>query len=134
MSSGELIDPDHASRDLRLVNAAIRKKWALPDDIKERLPNEVLEILESAEEDGVKLSAARLLLTMVNQNEKADEGKRRKVRTVRHIHTVEPVTDGNFIQRKDEATRRLADLRNNAATGGGGREAAGGSGSGDQPG
>jgi len=112
---GELIDPEHESRDLRMLNAlAKRKDWVIPDKVYETLPKVAAEILASGEPKE-QIAAGRLLVSMNGQNQKNNPAPKKFLH--KHRHTVSPsgpVTEENLEERRRINLERLAAGRQDA--------------------
>ena len=107
-STPELIDPNHQSRDARLINRAIKHGWEIPEHIRQSLPAEMAKILTTATDNRDKISAGKVLVTMMGQNIRAKPPTKRH----KHEHRVEaaPITEANFDERKRQLSERLAGI------------------------
>ncbi|MEI8018223.1 MAG: hypothetical protein WCH39_08465 [Schlesneria sp.] len=103
-----LIDPNHQSRDARLINRAIKQGWEIPEHIRQSLPAEMAHILTTATNNGDKISAGKVLVTMMGQNIRAKPPTKRH----KHEHRVDatPITEANFDERKRQLSERLAGI------------------------
>lgn len=71
------------TRDTRLVELAVRKRWNMPEKVAETLPEKLMEIFESEDKaDRDRLSAAKTLVTMMGQNQADDH----KAQPDLHLH------------------------------------------------
>lgn len=99
----ELIDPAHASRDLKRVEIAIREDWNIPEAVKENAALVAWKIAvdpKSTARD--KNAALKVLVAMKASND------RLKVQRHQHIHAVIPVTQETELDaRRREALARL---------------------------
>lgn len=63
------IDDRTTARDLKLVEAAMRKKWAIPDTVKELLgPEMALIALDRSRDTRSRIAAARVLQQLEQHN------------------------------------------------------------------
>jgi hypothetical protein len=88
--SDEIIDPHHSRRDLRMIEAAIKKGWKIPEDVRARLPEAIAEIAlnEGTDKSGKKqkkrydvrarVGAARVLVQMDRANGQHDRNEQRE--------------------------------------------------------
>lgn len=114
---GDLIDPQHQSRDIRLIASAIRKGWNIPPDIMESLPATIAELMETGD-DRTKIAAAKVLLAMHGQNQRDKPA----VKRVRHLHqlgTLPPVNGANLEERKAFLASRIIELGDDSGASGG---------------
>lgn len=64
----ELIDRRTACRDLKMIRQAINNGWLIPERAMAELPEKMLELaLSSASDDRARVSAAKVLVSMVGQ-------------------------------------------------------------------
>ena len=64
------VDPRTPGRDLRLLGAAVRKGWVIPDGAMAAIPNEMVRLAVDREIDPrARVGAARVLVAMHGQNE-----------------------------------------------------------------
>jgi len=89
---GITYEPRTSKQDAKLLAKAVRKGWAIKDEMKEQLPEMMMDIVKDpkcfAE---VKVQAARALVAMNQQNldiDKADAGQPDQI--VHHTHTTIP--------------------------------------------
>lgn len=89
---GIIYEPRTSKQDAKLLAKAVRKGWAISDEMKAELPKTMMDIVKDekcfAE---VKVQAARALISMNQQNldiDKADAGQPDHV--VHHTHTMMP--------------------------------------------
>lgn len=115
----ELIDPAHQSRDLRLIHKAVKSGWKLPQKVLDELPEMAWSIAKSEEQSPRDRLAAMKLLATIKQQ--VDKSAPQPVRKVRHVHTVEPITDANFAERKLALLDRANRVSNDAGGTGGDR-------------
>ena len=55
--------------EVKLVGAAVRQKWNVPDVVLERLPTQIARIAaDERREDRARIAAAKVLVQMVAQN------------------------------------------------------------------
>ena len=103
-----LIDPDHQSRDARLINRAVKNGWVIPEHIRETLPLELAAILTTAKDNKDKIAAARVLVTMQGQNIRAKPPVKRH----QHSHKLDttPITEANFEERRRQLSERVAGI------------------------
>lgn len=60
-----LIDERTPGKDLKLIQAAIKKGWKIPDEVLEQLPTEMWEIAkDKLRDDRPRIAAAKVLLAM----------------------------------------------------------------------
>ena len=63
-----LVDERTPGKDLKLIQAAIRKGWIIPERAYAELPAEMLEIaLDKMRDDRPRIAAAKVLTTMFQQ-------------------------------------------------------------------
>lgn len=65
-------DGHHSRGDLRMIGRAVRERWDLPPGTADVVPQVMLGIVEKCEEDRERIAAARVIVTMMGQNQ-ADE-------------------------------------------------------------
>lgn len=65
----ELIDSNHTHRDTKLLMTAIRKKWAIPENVYNELPEMALAIAREADKPSDRNNAMKLLMAMKKDNE-----------------------------------------------------------------
>lgn len=65
-------DGRHNRRDLQMLGKAIRERWPLPARTADIVPEVMLGIVEGSTEDRERIAAARVIVTMMGQNQ-ADE-------------------------------------------------------------
>ena len=92
-----LTDPHHVKADARMVAMAIKRGWKIPDSILDSLPSVLVKLVVTSDDDRTRLGAAKVLVAMKAQNDKTAP---QPTRNVRHVHTVEPITESNFAERK----------------------------------
>ena len=79
-SSGPLIPvADVPSRteqsDLKLLGQAVRQKWNVPDLVLEKLPTQIARIAaDEKREDRARIAAAKVLVSMIGQNNATSGG------------------------------------------------------------
>jgi hypothetical protein len=55
--------------DLKLIGAAVRQKWNVPDAVLEKLPTQIASIAaDKGREDRARIAAAKVLVSMIGQN------------------------------------------------------------------
>ena len=91
-----LADPKTVKADARMVAMAVKRGWNIPTDLLETLPTVLGELAANSDEDRTRIGAARVLVAMHGQNQKTDPPPR----VVQHVHTMGPVTETNFAERK----------------------------------
>lgn len=104
----ELIDPAHASRDLKLVEKAIREDWNIPESIKENAALVAWKIsIDPKSSARDKVAALKVLVAMKASND------RLKVQRHQHVHAIIPAPHESELDAiKREGFERLARLRN----------------------
>ena len=71
-SPAATIDERTAGKDLRLIGMAVRKGWAIPDVIMEKLPTKLgLIAMDDGRDDRARINAAKVLVQMHGQNDPA---------------------------------------------------------------
>ena len=107
MAETELLtDPTHTRGDLRQIETAIRKGWAIPEQVFEKAGLVISQILSkgTARE---KVAAARVLIAMNEQN-----NPQPVLVAHQHIHQVASNTTESDVERKRrELSGRIARLR-----------------------
>lgn len=106
MSTELLTDPTHTRGDLRQIETAIRKGWAIPEQVFEKAGLVISQILTkgTARE---KVAAARVLIAMNEQN-----NPQPVLVAHQHIHSVASNTTESDVERKRrELSGRIARLR-----------------------
>lgn len=111
----EIIDPNHQSRDVRLVASAIRRGWNIPQAIMDALPAKMAEIVETSDDERSQVAAAKVLVAMHAQNQK-DKPVTRKVRHLHQLGPAVPVTEDNLEQRRAFLLSRLTELGDDSGT------------------
>jgi len=101
----ELIDPKRAARDCNLINRAVTNGWSIPAEIMADLPQLLDEVVRNGD-PRAKVAAARVLVSMASQNQKA---KPAPVKRIKHIHTVSQ-TEESIDDRKRRLAERIAGL------------------------
>jgi hypothetical protein len=55
--------------EIKLVGAAVRQKWNVPDVVLEKLPTQIARIaIDEKREDRARIAAAKVLVAMIGQN------------------------------------------------------------------
>ena len=55
--------------EIKLVGAAVRQKWNVPDVVLEKLPTQIARIAaDDKREDRARIAAAKVLVAMIGQN------------------------------------------------------------------
>ena len=80
-----LTDPHHAKADARLVAMAIKRGWKIPDTILDTLPTILGGMVAKAEDDRVKVGAARVIVAMHGQNQRDAEPPKQSAPTVINV-------------------------------------------------
>jgi hypothetical protein len=106
----ELIDPKRAVRDCSLINRAVTNGWNIPAEIMEELPQLLANVARNGDARA-KVAAARVLVAMAQQNQKA---KPAPVKRIKHVHTLKPITENSVEEHKRILAQRIAGLSNNA--------------------
>lgn len=101
-----LVDPAHKRQDLQMIGRAVRNNWDIPAHVLESLPAEVAEIIGTAKDPRTRIAAAKVLVAMFGQNQKAKPVTQR----VKHTHTLKqtPVTD-DMDERRSSLLKRLGE-------------------------
>jgi hypothetical protein len=83
--SGLLADPHHAGMDAKLVKRALRERWPIPDKMRPRIVDRLVDIVDNSPDNGDAIKAASVLRSMdadnltaaieANKNLRMDEGK-----------------------------------------------------------
>jgi hypothetical protein len=108
-AAAPLASMDLADRgDIRLITRAVKSGWNIPPEAMATLPAAMLEIATTAKDPRVKIAATNALMAMNGQNIKS------KPLRVRHRHTIEPINDANFADRRTALASRLAQFGANA--------------------
>lgn len=83
--SGLLADPHHQGMDAKLLKRALRERWPIPEKIRPRIVERLVDIVDQSPDDGDAIKAASVLRSMdsdnlaavieANKNERLDTGK-----------------------------------------------------------
>ena len=65
-----LDDPKHPRRTLRTLRRAVSSRWNIPSDVRAKLGAEMWELVQTAEEERVRVSAAAVLKGMMDSNQR----------------------------------------------------------------
>lgn len=109
-------NPSHRTSDLNSVNRALKNGWNIPQEVMDALPLVMASVMASGDHRA-KVAAGRVLVSMHAQNQKE---KPVRPRTVKHIHTLEPVTEHNIDERRRILDARLASISQDAGGDGAG--------------
>lgn len=66
--SGILADPHHAAQDAKLVARALRNRWPIPEHMRPKIVNRLVDIATASTDDGDAIKAAGVLRTMDADN------------------------------------------------------------------
>ncbi len=107
MSTELLTDPTHTRGDLRQIETAIRKGWAIPEQVFEKAGLVISQILTKGS-NREKVAAMKCLLAMNEQNTPPQP----VLVAHQHIHQVASNTTESDVERKRrELSGRIARLR-----------------------
>lgn len=62
----------HLREDIRIVGMAVKRRWPVPDEVKERLPGILRSIAETSDSERERIAAARVIVAMEAQNQADD--------------------------------------------------------------
>ena len=61
--------------DIKLIGAAVRQKWNVPDLVLDKLPTQIARIAaDERREDRARIAAAKVLVAMIGQNNATSGG------------------------------------------------------------
>ena len=63
------VDQRTAGKDLRLLGAAVRRGWVIPDTMLEQLPKVMLGIAYRGEDERARVNAAKVIVEMYKAND-----------------------------------------------------------------
>jgi len=66
--SGLLADPHHAHEDARLVARALKNRWPIPDHMRPKIVDRLVDIATASPDDSDAIKAASVLRTMDGDN------------------------------------------------------------------
>ena len=65
-----LDDPKHLRRTLRTLRRAVSSRWNIPSDVRAKLGAEMWELVQTAEEERGRVSAAAVLKGVMDSNQR----------------------------------------------------------------
>lgn len=66
--SGILADPHHAHEDARMVARALKHRWPIPDHMRPKIVDRLVDIATASPDDSDAIKAASVLRTMDGDN------------------------------------------------------------------
>ena len=62
------IDPRTPGKDLRLIQQALHNGWEIRPEALKRIPDEMIRLVITSEDDRARVNAAKVLVAMMAQN------------------------------------------------------------------